>query len=152
MDFDPVKRLGSMALETACHTDNVCKKTLPTPVFGCSISVTSSTIRTFLHSLKIGPARPTCHLIEVALPMEFLPDNVWLFLEWVWVFRCNEVGVENLPKRDFVSSSEVMVSVELRYHPWHWPPMHHYTALRLCPMHNSDHWRVPRTLLNPRMC
>ena len=82
-DFDPVKRLGSMALETARHTDNVCKKTLPTPVFRCSISVTSGAIRTFLRSSKIGPAQPTCHLIKVALPMEFLPDNVWPFLEWV---------------------------------------------------------------------
>ena len=82
-DFDPVKRLGSMALETAPRTDKVCKKTLPTLIFGHSISVTSSAIRASLRSSKIGPTRPTRHLIEVALPMEFLPDNVWPFLEWV---------------------------------------------------------------------
>jgi len=97
-NFDPVERLGSMALETAPRTDKVCKKTLPTPVFGRSISVTSGAIRAFLRSSKIGPARPTRHLIEVGLAMEFLPNNVWPFLEWVLVFRCNEDVVENLPK------------------------------------------------------
>jgi hypothetical protein len=83
-DFNPVKRLGSMAFETAPRTDKVCKKTLLTPEFGHSNLVTSDAIWTFLCSSKIGPSRPTHHLIEVALPMEFLPDYVWPFLEWVF--------------------------------------------------------------------
>lgn len=73
-----------MALETAPRTDQVCKKTLMAPEFGHSNLVTSDAIWTFLCNLKIGPPRPTYHLIEVALPMEFLPDNVWPFLEWVF--------------------------------------------------------------------
>jgi len=116
-DFDPVKRLVSMALETAPCTDKVCKKTLPTPEFGHSNLVTSDTIWTFLCSSEIGPSRPTRHLIEVALSMEFLPDNVWTFLEWVSAFRCNEDTVMNLPKHDFVSSSEAVTHVEPRYRP-----------------------------------
>ena len=113
-----MKRLSSMVLETAPHTDKVCKKTFPTPVFGQSNNlVTNSTIWAFLCSLKVGPSHPTYHLIEIALPMQFLPDNVWPFLEWLSALRCNEDAVKILPKHDSVSSSEVAVPVEPRYPP-----------------------------------
>lgn len=116
-NFDPVKRLGSMAPQTALRTDKVCKKTLPTPVFGQSTSVASDAIWAFLCSSKVGPSCPTYHLIEVGLAMEFLPDNVWPFLEWVSAFKCNKDASEILPKHDFVSSSEAAAPVEPRYHP-----------------------------------
>lgn len=82
-----MKRLGSMAPETAPCTDKVCKKALLTPEFRHSYLVTSSAIWTFLCSSKIGPSRPTYHLIKVGLPMELLPDNMWPFLEWVFSFQ-----------------------------------------------------------------
>jgi hypothetical protein len=112
-----MKRLGSMVLDTALRTDKVCKKTLMTPEFGHSNLVTSKAIWTFLCRSKIGSSRPTHHLIKVALPMELLPDNMWPFLEWVSAFRCDKDTVVNLPKHDFVSSSEAVAHVELRYRP-----------------------------------
>ena len=151
-DFDPVKRLGSMALQTALRTDKVCKKTLPTPVFGRSNSVTSGTIWASLRSSKISPSCPTCHLIEVRLAMEFLPDDVWPFLEWASAFRCNKDAGEILPKRDFVSSSEVAAPIEPRYPSWCRPPTCRYTILHRHPVHNSDHRRASRMLSNPTRC
>ena len=105
-----------MALETAPRTDKVHKKTFPTPVFGQSNNlVMNSAIWAFLCSSKVGPSHPTYHLIEIALLMQFLPDNMWLFLEWVSALRCNEDAVKILLKHNSVSSSEVAAPVELRY-------------------------------------